>query len=35
LDFEGQKIFLPKDFSYLPKAQYLEWHRKRHGFLNC
>jgi len=33
-DFEGQNILLPSDSSYLPGSQYLEWHRKKHGFQN-
>jgi len=32
-DFEGRRIFLPSDPKYWPEHTYLDWHRKRHGFL--
>jgi putative restriction endonuclease len=32
-DFDGRRIFLPSDPKYWPDQMYLEWHRKRHGFL--
>lgn len=32
-DFEGRRVFLPGDPKYWPEPDYLEWHRKRHGFL--
>jgi putative restriction endonuclease len=31
-DFEGRRAFLPSDPKYWPEPDYLEWHRKRHGF---
>jgi putative restriction endonuclease len=33
-DFEGRRIFLPSDPKYWPEHTYLNWHRKRHGFLS-
>ncbi len=33
-DFEGRRIFLPSDPKYWPEHIYLNWHRKRHGFLS-
>lgn len=33
-DFEGRRIFLPSDPKYWPDHTYLNWHRKRHGFLS-
>jgi putative restriction endonuclease len=32
-DFEGRRIFLPTDPKYWPERDYLEWHRRKHGFL--
>ena len=34
-DFEGRRIFLPSDPKYWPEHNYIEWHRKRHGFPGC
>jgi putative restriction endonuclease len=31
-DFEGRRIFLPNDPKYWPEHNYLDWHRKQHGF---
>jgi putative restriction endonuclease len=31
-DFEGRRVFLPSEPKYWPEPDYLEWHRKRHGF---
>ncbi|OHE18351.1 MAG: hypothetical protein A2X96_05135 [Syntrophobacterales bacterium GWC2_56_13] len=31
-DFEGRRIFLPRDPKYWPEYTYLDWHRRRHGF---
>ena len=33
-DFERRRIFLPSDPKYWPEHAYLDWHRKRHGFLS-
>jgi putative restriction endonuclease len=33
VNFEGQKIILPINTAYWPKYEYLDWHRRRHGFL--
>jgi putative restriction endonuclease len=35
MDFEGRRIFLPSDPKYWPEHNYLDWHRKRHGFPSC
>jgi putative restriction endonuclease len=29
---EGKELYLPRDLNYWPGAEYLEWHRKQHGF---
>jgi len=31
-DFEGRRIFLPSDPKYWPERDYIDWHRKQHGF---
>lgn len=33
-DFAGRRIFLPADSKYWPDYKYLDWHRRRHGFVN-
>ncbi|MCX5851077.1 MAG: HNH endonuclease [Deltaproteobacteria bacterium] len=33
-DFEGRRIFLPGDPKYWPEYNYLDWHRRHHGFSN-
>lgn len=33
-DFEDRRIFLPSDPKYWPEHNYLEWHRRQHGFVN-
>lgn len=33
-DFEGRRIFLPSDPKYWPEYNYLDWHRRHHGFPN-
>ena len=32
VDFEGKRIFLPRDPEYWPEHSCISWHRKQHGF---